>query len=141
MMVLVDTPIWSLALRRHPSHPSADERLLTDSLRELIQAGRAQLLGAVRQEVLTGIREQSQFRKIRSELRAFEDVALTFQDYENAASMGNLCRQSGIATTAIDMLICAASQNRGWHVMSTDRDFVHYSKILPIQIMAPFRIH
>jgi predicted nucleic acid-binding protein len=141
MMVLVDTPIWSLALRRHPSDLSADDRLLADSFRELIQEGRVQLLGAVRQEVLTGIREPIKFRKIRSELREFDDVALTADDYEDAASMSNVCRQSGIAATPIDMLICAASQNRGWQVFTADRDFVHYSRLLRIRLLTPFRLH
>jgi len=141
MMVLVDTSIWSLALRRHPSHLSTSERLLTNSLRELIQEGRVQLLGAVRQEILTGIREHTKFRKIRSELRDFEDVALTFEDYENAASMSNLCRQSGIAATPIDMLICAVSQLRGWRVFTADRDFIHFSKVLRIPMMTSFRLH
>jgi len=139
MMVLVDTSIWSLALRRHPSHLSADERLLTNSLRELIQEDRVRLLGAVRQEILTGIREHTMFRKIRSELRDFKDVALTSEDYENAASMSNQCRQSGIAATPTDMLICAVSRERGWQVFSVDRDFIHYSKVLPIQMMMPLR--
>jgi len=141
MMVLVDTSIWSLALRRHPSALSSEERALANGLRELIQEHRVQLLGAVRQEILTGIREQTRFQRIRSELREFEDVALTPTDYEEAARMSNRCRQSGIAATPVDMLICAASQNRGWQVFTTDRDFVQYSKVLPIQLMRRFRLH
>jgi predicted nucleic acid-binding protein len=89
------------------------------------------LLGAVRQEILTGIRERTKFLKIRGELRDYEDVALTYEDYENAARMSNICRHSGIAATPIDMLICAASQKHDWQIFSTDRDFFHYAKILP----------
>jgi predicted nucleic acid-binding protein len=137
MMVLVDTSIWSLALRRRRSDLSTDDRLLTNTLLELIQAGRAQLLGVVRQEILTGIREAVQFNKVRSELHEFQDVALTSDDYENAAGMSNRCREAGVAATPVDMLICAVSQRRGWQVFSTDRDFVHYSRILPIRIMTP----
>ncbi len=141
MMVLVDTSIWSLALRRHPSDLSPPERNIANNLRELVQEGRVQLLGAVRQEILTGIREQAKFRKLCSELHEYEDVALAPDDYENAARMSNLCRESGIAATPIDMLICAVSQKRGWPVFSTDRDFIHYAKVLSIQMMMPFRSH
>ena len=141
MMVLVDTSIWSLALRRHPSDLSHHERLVTGNLRELIQDGRAQLLGAVRQEILTGIREHARFQRIRSELRDFEDVPLTFEDYEHAAEMSNLCRQRGVTATPIDVLICAVSQDRHWQIFSVDRDFVHYSKILSIEMMTLSRIH
>jgi predicted nucleic acid-binding protein len=48
MLVLVDTPIWSLALRRRDSDLNPREHRLTDALRELIQDGRAQLVGPVR---------------------------------------------------------------------------------------------
>ena len=139
MMVLVDTSIWSLALRRHPSDLFPSERIIANSLRELVHEGRVQLLGAVRQEILTGIREQAKFLKICDELHEYEDVVLASDDYENAASMSNICRESGIAATPIDMLICAVSQKRGWQVFSTDRDFIHYAKVLPIRMMMPFR--
>jgi predicted nucleic acid-binding protein len=134
MMVLVDTPIWCLALRRRSSALSADEQLLTRSLEELIAEGRVQILGVTRQEILSGIRERAQFLKIRGQLRAFEDVALTANDYEEAAAMSNTCRQSGIAASPVDTLICAAGQRRGWEVFTTDRDFVRYRRVLPIQL-------
>jgi predicted nucleic acid-binding protein len=126
-----------LALRRRRSDLSPDERILTNALRELIQEGRAQLLGVVRQEILTGIREPAKFSKVRSELHEFEDIALTSEDHENAASMSNRCREAGIAATPADMLICAVTQNRRWQVFSSDRDFIHYARILPIQMMTP----
>jgi len=135
MMVLVDTPIWSLALRRQPSALSAGEQLLVRSLRELIAESRVQILGATRQEILSGIRERAQFLRIRSQLRAFEDVSLTANDYEEAAAMSNTCRRSGIAASPIDMLICASGQRRSWQVFSTDHDFVHYRRVLPIQLI------
>jgi len=138
-MVLVDTSIWSLALRRRPSDLSTDQRLLTNSLRELIQEDRVQLLGAVRQEILTGIRDAAKFRKIQSELHEFKDVPLIAEDYEHAASLSNLCSDAGIAATPVDMLICAASQKRGWAVFTTDQDFHRYSTILSIRMMIPVR--
>ena len=61
MLVLVDTGVWSLALRRKVEHLSAHEQGLISALRELIEAGRAQLMGAVRQELLSGIREEASF--------------------------------------------------------------------------------
>jgi hypothetical protein len=40
MLVLVDTPVWSLALRRKPGDLSAREEALTQALAELIRDGR-----------------------------------------------------------------------------------------------------
>lgn len=137
MMVLVDTPVWSLALRRRAVDLGSEERLLTQALYELVREGRVQLLGATRQEVLSGIRDESQFRRIRNDLRAFDDISLGVSDYEEAAHMSNKCRGAGIAGTAVDMLICSVSVHHGWQIFSTDRDFTHYAEVLPIQMFSP----
>jgi hypothetical protein len=54
MLVLVDTPVWSLALRRQSRDLSERERSITQALEELIRDGRVQLIGVVRQELLSG---------------------------------------------------------------------------------------
>jgi len=107
MMVLVDTPVWLLALRRKPEQLNPRERQITAALAELIREGRVQLLGPVRQELLSGIREEAQFHKLRDYLRAFPEHSLEAEDYEEAAHMNNRCRTRGIAGSAIDFLICA----------------------------------
>ncbi|HET7439808.1 MAG TPA: PIN domain-containing protein [Terriglobales bacterium] len=134
MMVLVETPVWSLALRRQPRHLNPEQQRLNHSLRELIQEGRAELIGPVRQELLSGIREQSQFRHLRDQLRAFPDVALSLEDYEEAALMSNRCRASGIAESNVDMLICAIAARRNWSVFTVDRDFIRYAELLGMRL-------
>jgi predicted nucleic acid-binding protein len=134
MIVLVDTPIWSLALRRKPEHLSPLERQLTETLAELVRDGRVQLLGPVRQELLSGIREEAQFRKLRDYLRAFPEHPLEAEDYEEAAHMSNRCRTHGIAGSAIDFLICAAAHRRSWIIFTTDRDFQSYASVLPLRL-------
>jgi hypothetical protein len=136
MMVLVDTPVWSLALRRRPEHLSASQPNLTQVLAELIREGRAQIVGPIRQELLSGIREQAQFTNIRDYLRAFREPSLEAADYEEAASMNNLCRARGIAGSAIDFLICAVAHRREWLIFTTDRDFQHYASVLPLRLFA-----
>ena len=130
MMVLVDTPVWSLALRRKPEQLSPRERRLTETLAELVREGRVQLLGPVREELLSGIREEAQFRKLRDYLRAFPEHPLEAEDYEEAAHMNNRCSTHGIAGSAIDFLICAAAHRRGWTILTTDRDFQNYGRVL-----------
>jgi predicted nucleic acid-binding protein len=137
MNVLVDTPVWSLALRRKAADLSHREQMLTRSLEELIRDGRAQILGAIRQELLSGIREAERFEKLRDYLRAFEDPRLDLPDYEDAARMHNQCRTSGVATSAIDLLICSVAHRRGWQIFTTDRDFERYAKVLPIRLYEP----
>jgi predicted nucleic acid-binding protein len=135
-MVLVDTPVWSLALRRRALDLGPRERLLIQALYELVRESRVRLLGATRQEVLSGIRDESQFRRIRNDLRAFDDVSLGISDYEEAAQMSNKCRVAGIAGTSVDMLICAVTVHHGWQIFSPDLDFIHYAEVLPIQLFS-----
>jgi predicted nucleic acid-binding protein len=134
MMVLVDTCVWSLALRRKSDHLSPRERQLTEALADLIREGRLQLLGPVRQELLSGIREEAQFRKLRDYLRAFPEHSLEAEDYEEAAHMNNRCRAHGITGSAIDFLICAAAHRRGWSIFTTDPDFQNYASVLRLRL-------
>jgi predicted nucleic acid-binding protein len=131
-MVLVDTPVWSLALRRRSADLNAREQRLARALAELVREGRAQIAGVVRQELLSGIREAERFEKLREYLRAFDDPRLAAADYEEAARMHKQCHTRGIAGSAIDFLICAVAARRGWQVFTTDRDFERYARVLAV---------
>jgi predicted nucleic acid-binding protein len=134
MLVLIDTPIWSLALRRTGADLSPRERRLTTALQELIRDGRAQLVGPVRQELLSGIRQETSFRKLRDHLRAFEEPRIEVADYEESAHINNQCRARGIAGSAVDFLICAAAARRNWQVFTTDQDFTRYASVIPLKL-------
>jgi predicted nucleic acid-binding protein len=134
MMVVVDTPVWSLALRRRQEDLSGRDHQLTQALAELIREGRVQMLGPIRQELLSGIREETQFRKLRDYLRAFQEQPLDAADYEEAAHMNNRCRARGIAGSAVDFLICAAAHRRNWSILTTDRDFQNYAEVLAVRL-------
>lgn len=132
--VLVDTPVWSLALRRKADDLNARENAITEAFANLIRDGRAQLMGVVRQELLSGIREDERFKKLRDYLRAFDDPRLGTADYEEAAQMHNRCRSRGIAGSAIDFLICAAAHRRGWQIFTMDQDFERYAGVLGLRL-------
>jgi predicted nucleic acid-binding protein len=134
VQVLVDTSIWSLALRRHRVRLSAAESERIASLHELVQDGLARLVGPIRQELLSGIREPRQFERLRDQLRAFPDEALSPNDFEQAAHWSNECRRRGIVGSAVDFLICSVAINRGWQVFTTDSGFRAYAKIVPIRL-------
>jgi hypothetical protein len=137
-MVLVDTSVWSLVLRRKSDSRSAKDLRFVDTLDELIREGRAQMIGPIRQELLSGIREEEQFQRLRNRLRAFDEPTLQAEDYEEAARMSNQCQARGIAGSSIDFLICAVSLTRRWQILTTDGDFSHYAKVLPLKLhLAP----
>jgi predicted nucleic acid-binding protein len=134
MMVLVDTPVWSLALRRRPENRSPPERHVTHALAELIREGRVQMLGPIRQELPSGLREEAQLCKLRDYLQAFPENPLELSDYEDAAQMNNRCRAQGIAGSAVDFPICAAARRRGWTILIIDRDFQNYASVLALRL-------
>ena len=136
-MVLVDTPVWSLSLRRRAIDLSPTDRRVTQNLYDLIRRKQVKLLGSIRQEVLSGIREESQFLRIRDHLRGFRNVELDASDYEEAARASNRCSRGGIAGSHADLLMCAVALRYGWQIFSTDRDFIHYAQVLPIQLFEP----
>ena len=137
MTVLVDTSVWSLFFRRAPASLSPAEQALHDELAELIREDRALLMGPVRQEILSGVRDHSQYQILRDELRAFDDVSLDTRDFEEAAEACNLCRRAGIACSNVDFLLCAVAISRGYPLFTSDRDFIRYAKHLPLQLHRP----
>ncbi|HEY6769470.1 MAG TPA: PIN domain-containing protein [Candidatus Sulfotelmatobacter sp.] len=138
MTILVDTPIWSLVLRRKKQDLSYTERTLTAMLIELIDRSSVQLIGLVRQELLSGLREEIEFTRLRNYLRDFPDSAIEIDDYEEAARISNECRKVGITGSSVDMLICAVALRRDWRIFTADRDFVRYARVIPLKLLEPF---
>ena len=136
MKVLIDTPVWSIVFRR-PERP--ENAVILEQVGALIKAGLAAIIGPVRQELLSGIKEKAQFDRMRDELRGFVDISITTDDYETAASFCNACRSRGIQGSPIDFLICAIAVRHDLAILTTDADFTHYAKILPIALYPPAR--
>ena len=134
MQVLVDTSIWFLALRRSKAQLSEAEKTITSELRDFIQDGRARLIGSVRQELLSGIRDPAQFERLTRDLRAFPDEPASTNDCEDAARWSNQCRSRGIAGSGTDFLMCAIAISRGWQICTSDNDFQTYARVLPLNL-------
>lgn len=139
MNVLIDTSVWSLALRRKNESLSASERFLVAELSELIREGRARMIGLVRQELLPGIKTTEQYEKLRLHLRSFPDEVVDTSDYEEAAKAGNRCRAKGVVVSIVDILLCAVATKRLWTIFTIDPDFSSYLKALPLRIHRPRR--
>ena len=133
MNVLVDSSVWSLALRRNTTN---DAIAIVNLLRDLIADGRVVLLGAIRQEVLSGVRYKEQFARLREYLRAFPDLELTTEDYELAAEFFNTCRSNGIQGSNTDFLLCAVAHRRGYTIFTTDKDFENFRSHIPVVLLS-----
>lgn len=128
-MVIVDSDVWSEAFRRkNVESPS------TRALRNLIHEGKVLMVGPIRQETLSGIKDPIRYRTIRDALRAFPSQRIEEPIYELAASYYNLCRGKGIQGSHTDFLICACAVTWKAAILTKDKDFNHYAKHLPIAL-------
>lgn len=133
MRVLVDTDVWSEAFRSKPLQKSKH----VSELRLLMEEGRVEMIGIVRMEILSGIREGEVFDRIRHVLDAFVDRRLDTEVFVLAARFFNLCRSKGIQGSGADFIICACSALWKIPILSKDKGFHHYRKWLPIGILEP----
>ena len=128
MKVIVDTSVWYLALRRDKQ----DSNSTVQELQRLIKDHRVQMIGPIRQEVLSGIRSESQFKKLQKHLESFPDLPAVTEDYVAAAKYFNRCRSKGIQGSNTDFLICAIANRNKFSIFTTDKDFELFSKHLKI---------
>ena len=133
MKVLVDTCIWSRALR----HKSPD-RDIEQNLDDLIEDARAALIGPIRQELLSGISKKVQFNQLKEALSAFEDIQLTTTHFIQAAEFCNTCRRKGVQGSTTDFLICSVASLENMAVYTVDKDFQLFSKHLPFELLQKF---
>jgi len=128
MRVLVDTSVWSLALRRGKGSNGME----ATELRRLVADHLVEMAGPIRQEILSGVRESSQFERLARHLEPFPDATIETEDYVTAAKFFNLCRTKRIQGSNTDFLICAVAVRHGFAIFTADKDFPRFASCLPI---------
>lgn len=131
--ILVDTCIWSLALRGKEPRDKSIAEILTN----LIYSGQVRIIGSIRQEVLSGYSVYTQYAKLRDKLEHFPNDPTLDEDYILAAEFSNRCRSNGIQGSHTDFLICAVAHRLKVDIYTTDKDFNFYEQHLPIKLFAP----
>ncbi len=130
MKILVDTCIWSQVLRKKTPNLK-----LTKQLKDFINDGRVVMIGPIRQELLSGISNPSQFNKLKHTLSFFEDIILETDHFVKAAEFSNLCRKNGIQGSTTDFLICAVANLEKLSIFTVDSDFINYNKNLKLKLI------
>jgi predicted nucleic acid-binding protein len=130
--VLVDTCVWSLSLRRRKGTAglTAEEQRLVNALTEAIRDGRVAMVGPIRQELLSGIRDAAQFEKLRSTLDACPNEPITSDIYVEAARLDNLCRARRVQCGEVNMLLCAVAAHYGWMILTSDEGLLRCMKVV-----------
>jgi predicted nucleic acid-binding protein len=135
MNLLVDTSVWSLALRRSAAAATEPE---VHALKQAL-AGAAQVVttGLILQELLQGFSGPKAASQIVESFASFSLIQPTREDHIAAADLRNTCRQAGVQVGTVDALIAQLCIRCDLTLLSTDQDFVHAAKHCPLKVWMP----
>ena len=126
----MDTCVWTRFLRRNRP---ADDPICAE-VAKLVRADAIQMLGSIRQELLSGAQPQERFDHLKEYLGFYPNLLLDEEDDETAANFYNRCRSKGVQGTSTDLLICAVAVRHRMRILTTDADFDGFAKHLPIDL-------
>jgi len=130
--ILVDTSVWSLALRRD-SPPDSRSVL---RLKAVLKDGENVFTtGLILQELLQGFSGPKARRKIIEDFASLPLIIPERRDHIDAADLKVKLRQKGIQAGTIDVLLAQLCIRHGLSLLSTDMDFVHIAKHVPLALM------
>ena len=131
MTLLVDTSVWSLALRR-------DVEVATNeviALREAIEGSDVVVTtGLVLQELLQGFNGPNDKQAIIDRFGALPLIQPDRQDHVAAAEVRNACRRSGVQIGTIDALLIQICGRYDLTLLSSDKDFLNASRFVPFKL-------
>ena len=131
MNFLVDTSVWSLALRRSEPETESEVARLREALfaRESIYT-----TGLILQELLQGFRGPHQRDAILRRFSALPTITPDRDDHVEAAEVRNRCRRNGVQLGTIDALLTQLAIRHELVLLSTDRDFRHAAAHVPLNV-------
>ena len=129
MSVLVDTSVWSMALRR--DRPPRTREI--EALQAAVERGDVCMLGVILQEVLQGFPSVDRTRRLVEHLSPFPLLPMDRSDFIYAAEIRNHCRAKGLAISTIDAQIAAATINYRCDLLTLDRDFRGVARHFPLR--------
>lgn len=129
MRLLVDTSVWSLALRRDAT-PSVPE---VNALAEALDHGDVVFTtGLVLQELLQGFRGPRARDVIIRRFASLPFLVPERADYIEAAEVRNECRRKGVQVGTIDALLAELCLSNDLTILTTDQDFRLIANVLPL---------
>ena len=131
MNLLVDTSVWSLALRRDAPPPTSTVLYLRQALE-----GLATVLptGIVLQELLQGVRGSKGREVIVARFATRPFVVPDREDHIDAAATHTACRRKGLQVVTIDVLLVQLCLRHDLTLLTADRDFAAIAEVVPLTI-------
>ena len=122
MTLLVDTSVWSLALRRdtHTTEPQVHHLK-----KALLGSEVTVTTGLVLQELLQGFSGPKAQAQIVERFAALPLLQPDRDDHINAATLRNTCRRAGIQLGTVDALLAQLCIRHDVTLLTTDKDFTY----------------
>lgn len=130
-MILVDTSVWSLALRRDAEASDPEVQALKDAL---LGDETVVTTGLVLQELLQGFSGPKAQVQIVQRFTALPLIQPDRDDHIAAATIRNTCRRAGVQIGTIDAVLAQLCIRHELSLLTTDKDFVHAAKHCPLAI-------
>jgi predicted nucleic acid-binding protein len=130
---MVDTSVWSLALRRDPP-------LVLPQVTVLRQALESEAIvvttGLVLQELLQGFAGPRARKDIIEHFGALPMITPSREDHIAAAELRNTCRRAGVQMGTIDALLAQLCIHHGLTLLTSDKDFSLAALHCPLKVWA-----
>ena len=133
MTLLVDTSVWSLALRRDGAVATPE----VAALREAIEGSDVVVTtGLVLQELLQGFNGPKDRQAIMDRFGALPLIQPDREDHVAAAEVRNACRRSGVQMGTIDALLIQLCGRHDLTLLSADKDLSNAAAFVPFKLWA-----
>ncbi|NIM39677.1 MAG: PIN domain-containing protein [Hydrogenophaga sp.] len=133
MSMLVDTSVWSLALRRDTEQSEPQVVALREAL---MGADQVFTTGFVLQELLQGFAGPKARAQLVERLSALAFLQPDRDDHIEAAEVRNACRRRGVQIGTIDALLIQLCRRHDLVLLSTDLDFQGAAKHVEFRLWA-----
>jgi len=134
--LLVDTSVWSLALRRDQVSSAPEVR----ALREALEGGDTVLTtGLILQELLQGFAGPRARSDIIERFAALPLLAPDRQDHIDAAELRNRSRRTGFQIGTVDAILAQLCIRHELALLTTDNDFLLAAAHCPLRVWRPKR--
>lgn len=120
MSLLVDTSVWSLALRRDVEQSAPEVVALRHAL---LGTDQVFTTGLVLQELLQGFAGPKDRAQLVDRLSALAFLQPVKEDHIEAAEVRNSCRRCGVQVGTIDALLIQLCRRNDLTLLTTDQDF------------------
>lgn len=132
--MLVDTSVWSLALRRDGHSDDPTVAVLAEALDG---TGQVFTTGLILQELLQGFHGPRSRKRIIDRFSALPFLIPDRTDHIDGAQLRNRCRRKGLQLGTIDALLAQLCVRHDLLMLTTDQDFSRAAPVGGLRVWEP----